>query len=455
MEIERPPISTKLLTTESVSEGHPDKIADQIAEAICDFCLQQDPCAKVACEVFFADCRRIIIGGEIGGQKLQKYAFHLSKDNDSLVSTSILKAKFKERIYQIVDNVLTKIDPQNSLEKVNISIRLQPQSEEISASVGISQTDQINSTFNLCQSCHEKHDVLKAGDNSTVFGFANSDPGYFPVFQRLANRILQNINNIRKNNSREQTNFCFAPDGKVQILFDLDTRRVHRIVLCQQFEKVGKINTTTNKVERQKFKKKWAEKTIQIEKKIIVPLLQELRLSKELKGNNFLELKPFEKGGANADSGLTGRKLLIDTYGVFCKHGGGSFSGKDSSKTDRSLALFARFIAKHLVALKLVKEITVQVSSVFGEKRLVNITPLLSNSHPNFVVIEKIITKFFASWDIEQIVNRLRLKHTPFFPFASYGYFGRTDLHSSWEKTTELSKIQKWLLKEKHPVYKV
>lgn len=391
--------NSQLLTTESVSEGHPDKIADQIAEAVCDFCLEQDSNARVACEVF-VDSKVIFIGGEI--------------------SSSLFKLddQFKRKIKQIVQTVVKdrigfNATTWNFFKRLNnddssIEIRLHQQSEEIN--------DLVRSNG--------------AGDNSTVFGFANSDLNYFPVFQHLANKILQKISQIRKDNQHLQKEvFSFAPDAKVQILFDNVSRVVKQITLCQQFK--SKLTNTQKKFVSQKIKTE-----------IIEPLFQDLKL----KRGYLLILKDFKKGGPNADSGLTGRKLLVDNYGVFSTHGGGSFAGKDPSKTDRSLALFARFIAKHLVASGLTKVITLQVSSLIGESKLVNITPVTTDPETDLVKINDVIKNFFM-WDVKRIVSELKLNQIKFFPFASYGYFGRSDLESSWEKLTYLSQIQTWIQK--------
>lgn len=388
----------ELLTTESVSEGHPDKIADQVAQAICDFCLQKDANAHVACEVLI-DSKSIFIGGEVqsGVFKLDKQ-FH--KDIKAIVLTVIEKRiGFTPTTWELLKKLRT--------DKSKIEVCLHQQSEEIDSLVGDD----------------------KAGDNSTVFGFANSDPQYFPIFQSLANAILQKINQIRRQDQqKQQSAFNFAPDGKIQILFDNNAQRLQQIVLCQQF------------LERLTESKEMIAKKIQ--KEIIDPLLAEFKLQK----NYRFILKDFKKGGPNADSGLTGRKLLIDNYGVFAKHGGGSFAGKDPTKTDLSLALFARFVAKHLVALNLAKEITVQVSSLIGEEKLVNITPLSSDKDVKMSLIQKVIERFFT-WKVGRIVNELNLKHTEFLPFATYGYFGRKHPQASWEKLTYHQTIKTWLAK--------
>ena len=391
-----------LLTTESVSEGHPDKVADQIAEAICDFLLQKDSQARVACEVF-VNSKVIFIGGEVKS-RFFKLDAKFKEDIEKLVLMVVCQhIGYTEETWGFLKGLQTK--------QSKIEIRLHHQSEEIDHRVG----------------------VVGAGDNSTVFGFANSDLNFFPTFQHLANLILEKINQIRKKNQLlQQQLFRFAPDGKVQILFDRVNNTVQRITLCQQFlHKLSSVEKPT------------------IEAKIRTEVIDPIFVQLGLKPIYVLSLKDFKKGGPNADSGLTGRKLMIDNYGIFSHHGGGSFAGKDPSKTDRSLALFARFVAKHLVALNLAKEITLQISSVIGEQNPVNITPFAYDQEADLLTINRVIKKFF-SWNLQKIIEQLKLRHTQFLPFGTYGYFGRLAPQSSWETINYLNQIKIWLQKNKN-----
>ena len=382
-----------LLTTESVSEGHPDKIADQVAEAICDLCLVLDPNAHVACEVFITS-DAIFIGGEL---KSKQFSF-----NDSN-----FKKKVENVFWKIVKDEIGFDESSwgSSWTKIKVKNHLHSQSEEINHLI-------------------EKRDG--AGDNSTVFGHANSDLNYFPVFQHLANKVLKRINLIRKTEPSLQKELGFGPDGKIQVLFCQRKRKLAQIVLCQQFVK----QFTSSRRETIK---------LLIKNKVIKPILTEL----DLKDDYNLILRDFFKGGPVADSGLTGRKLMVDNYGVFSFHGGGSFAGKDPSKPDRSLALFARFVAKHIVASKIVDEITIQISSIIGQKEFVNITPVSPMKDEKLLIVQAMIKKFFL-WDLDKVIKELDLLKTKFLPFASYGYFGRS-LSCSWEKLTYLQAIKEWM----------
>lgn len=382
------------LTTESVSAGHPDKIADQIAEAVLDFCLQRDSEARVACEVFVTS-EKIHIGGEI------KSKFEINDD---------VKAQIRRIVWKIIkeDIGYTEVSWKN-LAKLQIAFFFTHQAKEIDKLVS------------------KKH--VGAGDNSTVFGYASNDNAtYFPPFQQLANQILQEIQTIRQTNNNLQKELLLAPDGKIQIFYEED--KLHKIVLCQQF-------LHKSILQKQELIKK------KIKKKIIDKIVTKMNQNKQFE----FQIIPFIQGGPKSDSGLTGRKIMIDTYGTLIQHGGGSFAGKDPSKTDKTLALFARFIAKHIVALGLSQEITIQISSTIGISDLQNITciQLSEDGKENKKMISKIIARFF-SWDIEEIVEKFALKNQKYYPLSSYGYFGREglDVQTKWEELSLLKKIRTW-----------
>lgn len=388
-------IDNTLLTTETVSAGHPDKVADQIAAIFLDFFLAKDSNVKVACEVF-VNKNRITIGGEMKS-KILSFNIH----HEKMLKSKILSFLEREIGYnQVSWKALGR-------KKLDIDFLINEQSREINSLL-------------------KENNHLGAGDNSTVFGFATNTPqtNYFPPFQKLANMILQKIDYIRHQDNLFQNEMQFAPDGKIQIAFAHNS--LVQIVLCQQFLEEGNLEFKIN----------------QIKKEIIFPLAKKLNI---IFAPNFqFFLKPFFLGGPAADSGVTGRKILIDNYGTFAYNGGGSFSGKDPSKSDLSLALFARFVAKHLVALNLgFSEITIQVSSIIGNPNLVNITCLnfdscISSSEQ--AKINKIIQTFF-SWSFEEIIEKLHLKSIRYLPYTKYSYFGNDT--APWEQLSLLSLIHK------------
>lgn len=379
------------LTTEAVSAGHPDKIADRISEKMLDFFLEKDENAHVACEVFVTK-KSIILGGEI------KTNFKIDD-------------QIKAEIKQLIQDLLKKEIGYNEtswkeLNKLEIKFFWNQQSEEI---------DQMVS---------KKNHQVGAGDNCTTFGYANNDKNYFPIFQNIANNILQKIHLWRKKELKWQRLLQFAPDGKIQIIYQED--KIIEIVLCQQ---VLKNWTPKQKEENKKI----------IREKIIKPIL----ILFEFKEFNFdLKIIDFQLGGPASDTGLTGRKIIVDSYGTGIPHGGGCLAGKDPSKTDKSLSLFARYVAKHIVALGLAEEITIQISSIIGKPELVNITCLKNDAFThNKKLIKRIIRKFFW-WDLEKIINKLDLKQQKYFPFSKYGYFGSLHKEPSWEKLDLLKKIK-------------
>ncbi len=376
-------------STESVNEGHPDKIADQIAETILDYVIKLDPEAHVACEVIVMN-KKIMIGGEI----------------------KMIEDKLSKNFYNEIINLTKKVIKQdiqylekdwNNLEDLIIEVFIQTQSSEIDEKVAPDKTK------------------IGAGDNSTVYGWAeqSSNSNHFPIFQYLANEILKAINTIRKNSNAE---FSFAPDGKIQIVTCNDTLK--KIVLCQQFN---------NNVKKQNNE----ETANRIKTVIITPLLERILD----KAEDFdLEFIPFYNGGPVADTGLTGRKIAVDNYGTYVRHGGGSFSGKDITKSDRSLALFARFVSKNIIFLNLASSIEIQITSQIGQTQKFVFGYSATNGDEEKIL--KILA-YFSEWSFKDIIDKLQLQKVSFQKFSHFGYFGRDDFDAFWEQDFLLPILKK------------
>ena len=374
-----------LFSSESVSEGHPDKVADQISDAILDDFLRQDPDAKVACETFVST-GLVVVGGEV-------------------------RAEAYVDIQQIARNIIeqigyTKAEYMFDAKSCGILSAVHEQSPDINRGV-----------------VNEKAEEQGAGDQGMMFGYACSDtPEYMPLPLVLAHRILEELADIRKA-GQEMT--YLRPDAKSQITIEYDDNhqplRIHTVVVSTQHDEFDEDQAMQNRIRED----------IQ---NILIPRLK-AKLSEQtarLFDDHYrLLVNPTGKfviGGPHGDTGLTGRKIIVDTYGGRGAHGGGAFSGKDSSKVDRSAAYAARHIAKNMVAAGIAREVLVQVAYAIGVAEPVSLyintygTALINKTDGE---IAEIIRNLF---DLRpaKIVERFGLKNPIFQPTASYGHFGRT-----------------------------
>jgi S-adenosylmethionine synthetase len=374
-----------LFSSESVSEGHPDKVADQISDAILDDFLRQDPDAKVACETFVST-GLVVVGGEV-------------------------RAEAYVDIQQIARNVIekigyTKAEYMFDAKSCGILSAVHEQSPDINRGV-----------------VNEKIEEQGAGDQGMMFGYACSDtPEFMPLPLVLAHRTLEELAEIRKA-GQEMT--YLRPDAKSQITIEYDDNhqplRIHTIVVSTQHDEFD-----TDEAMQQQIRH-------DVET-ILLPRLK-AKLSEQtaalFDADYRLLVNPTGKfviGGPHGDTGLTGRKIIVDTYGGRGAHGGGAFSGKDSSKVDRSAAYAARHIAKNMVAAGIAREVLVQVAYAIGVAEPVSL--YINTNGTAFVdktdgEIADIIRGLF---DLRpaKIVERFGLKNPIFQPTASYGHFGRT-----------------------------
>ncbi|WP_341513198.1 methionine adenosyltransferase [Mesomycoplasma ovipneumoniae] len=376
---------SKISVAESVGKGHPDKICDQIADSILDKLLDQDPDSRVAIEVM-ASNRLIIIGGEIS-----------TKGYVDFVKTAweiLFEIGYTENDFTIISNVNN-------------------QSKEISSLVNRSQNS------------------LGAGDQSIVYGFAtNETKNFMPLAQSLAHSLVQKAEFYRKNGQFLEA--LADMKSQVEVVYDQDSRpKITKMLMSIQHLRNYDIARFRDFVLN----------------KIMIPTAKEYDLNSDFK--TFInQAGEFTIGGPIGDSGLTGRKIIIDSYGDAAHHGGGAFSGKDYTKVDRSGAYIARYIAKNLVAANLADEIEIQLSYQIGSEfpDLVNITYV---KNPKFSTdqISQIIRDVF-DLRLANLVSQLGLWKPIYQNLAVYGHFGRDDLDLSFEKTDYVEKIHQYLSKQ-------
>ena len=386
-----------IFTSESVTEGHPDKVCDKISDSILDSILHQDREARVACETMITQ-GQAIVSGEITTTADVDYETIVSntlKDigytTDELGATSAVS---KSKHFSIKHNIVS-------------------QSTHIAQGVDSSED-------------HEQG----AGDQGLMFGYAcDETPELMPLPIQLAQKLSHRLTKLRKNKTLE----WLKPDGKSQVSVEyIDNLpvRVKNVVIATQHKSL--LNKFTSEKEEHKF---ISDNVIE---KIILPVLNEYKIDYD---ENFIVngTGRFVIGGPLADTGLTGRKIIVDTYGGYARHGGGAFSGKDPSKVDRSAAYMARYIAKNIVASKVAKKCEVQLSYSIGvaEPMSVHVDTFGSGTIDDEKIVN--IIKEVFGLKPQQIINHLKLKNPIYSPLSAYGHFGRDGYE--WEKTNMINEI--------------
>jgi S-adenosylmethionine synthetase len=374
-----------LFTSESVSEGHPDKVCDQISDAILDAILAQDRNARVACETF-ATTGLVLVGGEI---------------------TTHAYIEVQDIVRQVIRDIgYTKAEYRFDAESCSVLSSIHSQSPDIARGV----------------------DTGGAGDQGMMFGYAtNETPEFMPMPLMYAHKLVKRLTDLRKKQPKLMP--YLRPDAKSQVTIEYHGQkpsRVHTVVISTQHDP----NVTQKKIKED------------VIRYVIKPVIPEGLLDKE----TVILVNPtgrFEIGGPHGDTGLTGRKIIVDTYGGKAPHGGGAFSGKDPSKVDRSAAYAARHIAKNIVASGLADECLIQVAYAIGVREPVSIhvdtrgTGRIPDSE-----LDKAVSK-----EIDMtpggIIRRLNLRRPIYRKTASYGHFGRNDKDFTWEKLDLVDKLLK------------
>ena len=392
----------RLFTSESVTEGHPDKICDQISDAILDELMRQDPMSRVACETAITT-GLVLVMGEI---TTKGYV-----DIQKVVRETIREIGYDRAKYGIdcdTCGVITALDEQSADIALGVDKALEAKENKM--------TD-------------EEIDAIGAGDQGMMFGYAtNETEEYMPYPISLAHKLARKLTEVRKNGTLKY----LRPDGKSQVTVEYDENgkpsRLDAVVLSTQHD------PEVSQEQIHEDIKKYVFDTV---------LPQDM-----IDENTKFFVNPtgrFVIGGPHGDSGLTGRKIIVDTYGGYARHGGGAFSGKDCTKVDRSAAYAARYVAKNIVAAGLADKCEIQLSYAIGV------------AHPTSVMVdtfgtgklsdEKLVEIIRENFDLRPagIIKMLDLRRPIYKQTAAYGHFGRNDIDVPWEKTDKVEMLKKYM----------
>ncbi len=388
-----------LFTSESVTEGHPDKICDQISDAVLDAFLEVDPYARVACEVSVATGLVLVIG-------------EISSRADYVDISAIARRTIKEIGY-------TRAKYGFDSSTCAVLTSLNEQSADIAQ--GVNAAIETREGKNIQQ----ENEDIGAGDQGLMFGFAtNETPELMPLPIALSHRIARRLAEVRKNGTLEY----LRPDGKTQVTIEYQDGkpvRVDTIVVSTQHDEA---------ISLEQIQK-------DIREHVIAPVVpQEL-----IDGDTKYFINPtgrFVIGGPQGDAGLTGRKIIVDTYGGYARHGGGAFSGKDPTKVDRSAAYAARYVAKNIVAAGLAEKCEIQLAYAIGVANPVSIN--VDTYGTGKVEEEKLVELIRSNFDLRPagIIKMLDLRRPIYGQTAAYGHFGRTDIDLPWERVDKAALLQ-------------
>ncbi len=392
----------RLFTSESVTEGHPDKICDQISDAVLDALMEQDPMSRVACETAVTT-GLVLVMGEI---TTRGYV-----DIQKLVRETIREIGY--------DNASYGFD----CDTCGVVVALDEQSKDIAMGVDRALEAKENTMS------EEDIEAIGAGDQGMMFGYAtNERPEYMPYPISLAHKLTKQLTKVRK----DGTLSYLRPDGKSQVTveYDEDGKPIHinAVVLSTQHDaKVTQEQIHTD-----------------IKKYVFDPVLPK-ELTDERTKFFINPTGRFVIGGPNGDSGLTGRKIIVDTYGGYARHGGGAFSGKDCTKVDRSAAYAARYVAKNLVAAGLCDRCEIQLSYAIGVAQPTSIN--IDTFGTGKKTAGELISIIRENFDLRPagIIKMLGLRRPIYKQTAAYGHFGRNDLDLPWEKLDRVDVLKKYL----------
>lgn len=391
-------MNKRLFTSESVTEGHPDKVADQISDAILDAILAQDPQARVACETA-VNTGLVLVFGEV---TTSAYV-----DIQKIVRNTVREIGYRDGKFGF------------DADSIAVLVSLDEQSPDIAQGVDDAiETRETGETDNK---------LIGAGDQGIMFGYATDEtPELMPMPIALSHRLSRRLAEVRKSG---ELNYL-GPDGKTQVTIEYDDnnqpQRIDTIVISTQH---------TEGIELDQIRQ-------DVIKHVVEPTMPENWLDE----NTRYFINPtgkFVSGGPEADSGLTGRKIIVDTYGGSAHHGGGAFSGKDATKVDRSASYAARYIAKNLVAAGLARKVEIQLAYAIGVAEPVSIS--IDTFNTSALSETDLVGLVRDNFDLTPngIIDMLSLRQPIFSKTAAYGHFGRDDQDFAWEKTDKVDSLKK------------
>ncbi|MCR5776336.1 MAG: methionine adenosyltransferase [Lachnospiraceae bacterium] len=398
----------RLFTSESVTEGHPDKVCDAISDAILDECIRQDPMSRVACET--ATCTGfVLVTGEI---TTKAYV-----DIQKIVRDTVAEIGYTKSEYGFDSNtcaVLAAIDEQSPDIAMGVDNALETKAEL--AALEKNMTD-------------AEIGAIGAGDQGMMFGYATNETAeYMPYPISIAHQLTRQLTKVRKDGTLKY----LRPDGKSQVSVEYDEngkpKRLEAVVLSTQHDP----DVTQEQIHKD------------IKKYVFDPVLPAELLDEKTK----IYINPtgrFVIGGPHGDAGLTGRKIIVDTYGGYARHGGGAFSGKDCTKVDRSGAYAARYVAKNIVAAGLADQAEIQLSYAIG---VAEPTSIMCDTFGTGKLSDEKITEIIReNFDLRPagIIKMLDLRRPIYKQTAAYGHFGRTDVELPWEKLDKVEDLKKYL----------
>ena len=392
----------RLFTSESVTEGHPDKMCDQVSDAILDALMEADPMSRVACETAMTT-GLVLVMGEV--------TTNAYVDIQKIVRDTVTEIGYTRGKYGFdaeTCGVLVSLDEQSEDIALGVNKALEAKEQEVS---------------------DEEIEAIGAGDQGMMFGFAvNETEDYMPYPISLAHRLALQLSKVRK----DGTLSYLRPDGKTQVTVEYDENdrpiAIDTVVLSTQHDP----DVTQEKIKED------------IRKYVFDPVLPKDMVSEDTK----FFINPtgrFVIGGPHGDSGLTGRKIIVDTYGGYARHGGGAFSGKDCTKVDRSAAYAARYVAKNIVAAGIADKCEIQLSYAIGVARP---TSIMVDTFGTGKLSEAVIVNMIReNFDLRPagIIEMLDLRRPIYKQTAAYGHFGRSDLDLPWERLDKVEALKKYL----------